>query len=80
MRQYECYELKFKGPVPDDFARVDLQACFELNGKETIVEGRGNFFVNRQLKGSMAWSAQKICISGMMTALISIPSARQSMR
>lgn len=39
MRQYECYELKLKGPVPDDFVRIDLQGCFELNGKETIVEG-----------------------------------------
>ena len=39
MRQYECYEIKLNGPVPDDYARADVQGCFEMNGKETKVKG-----------------------------------------
>lgn len=39
MRQYECYELKLNGPVPDEFVRVDVQGSFVMNGKETKVKG-----------------------------------------
>lgn len=39
MRQYECYEIKMKGPVPDDYVRVNLQGNFEMNGNETKVQG-----------------------------------------
>ena len=39
MRQYECYEIKMKGPVPDDYVRVNVQGNFEMNGNETKVQG-----------------------------------------
>lgn len=39
MRQYEFYELKIKGPAPDDYVRVDVQGNFEMDGKVTKVKG-----------------------------------------
>lgn len=39
MRQYECYEIKLNGPAPDDYVSVDVQGSFEMNGKETKVQG-----------------------------------------
>jgi hypothetical protein len=40
MKQYEIYEATFTGPVlKENYAEVDLQGEFALNGKTSTVQG-----------------------------------------
>lgn len=39
MKQYECYELKFSGPEPENHAGAEVLGSFEINGKTTEVKG-----------------------------------------
>ena len=40
MKQYQIYELTFKGKEPEgDFVNVDIKGTFQVNGKKTFVKG-----------------------------------------
>ena len=40
MRQYQCFELRFRGPeLGENWAQIDLTAEFTVNGKTRTVKG-----------------------------------------